>query len=164
MKFYNNINGLFVILIIFSIFIFILGKSCPCDNIIRKHCRRLEIFGALYSHIFLFIILGYFFPNYFILLMISGIIWEILEHIINLKYSDYIIKNNFGCLSLPPKDTINKNIYNEVYRNNKNYINQIDKYFNLTKSSTHMWYGSIADIIANIIGFIIGYYINIYFK
>ena len=147
---YNNYKGLFLIFILFIFGLYLLGISCPCDDKIRKHCRRLEIYGALYSHIVFFIVLGFLFPDYFIFLMISGVIFEIFEYLVDIKLSDYVTKNNFGCLSLSPGKIIQKPYYNEIYRK-ENIQNNSD---------LHMWKGNLPDAIANVIGFGIGYYLN----
>jgi len=147
---YNNYKGLFLIFILFIFGLYLLGISCPCDDKVRRYCRRLEIYGGLYSHIVFFMILGFLFPDNFIFLMVSGVIYEIFQYLVDIKLSDYIIKNNFGCLSLPPEKVIQKPYYNEKYRKDNIQNN----------SDLHIWKGNLPDAITNVIGFGIGYYLN----
>mgnify|MGYP006115725271 CR=1 FL=1 len=87
----------------FNIFIFFilwfLSKSilCSCESSkslgellgksLRKYkpkfyCNRLEFYGVQPSHLIVFSILGYVFPNNFIIIQLIGIIWELIEYII----------------------------------------------------------------------------------
>lgn len=169
MIFYNNVKGVVLVIIIFHLILFYYGKYiCRCDNKNKNnsnYCYRKEILGVQYSHFIGFILLGLFFPSYFWTFQIMGVLWELLEILMD-KNENYTIKLFGGCLSEKPKSKKNSgghgdSIYNfNVYKDTNKYLNPIDKYFNIKNSKIHFWHGSIAEIIPNVLGFWVGVLLN----
>jgi hypothetical protein len=101
-------------------------------------------------HLFIWIVLGFLFPDKFILAQLLGIFFEILELLIvmfdnNTKIQKKILNIIGGCLYYP------SNKYNEHHI--------LDKFLG-PHSKLHWWHFKLTDVIMNIIGFIIG--INLY--
>ena len=160
MKFYNDKNGILLFCVLFLVWAYYYGQSCPCSS--NTTCIRKEFYGVQPNHLFLFIILGILFPSYFYSIQIIGILWEFAEYILD-KFPILVIKYSGGCLRYPPPD------YNEsnnpitnytVYRGIEKPLNYIDKLFNVKNSTLHGWHGSVAELVPNLIGFLIGYAIN----
>ena len=66
----ENIQLAFVGLL-FIIWVFLIGNSCPCGykNIkTSAGCYRFEIMGVQPNHFYFFMFLGYFFSKYFYLI------------------------------------------------------------------------------------------------
>jgi len=160
MKFYNDKNGILLFCVLFLVWAYYYGQSCPCSS--NTTCIRKEFYGVQPNHLFLFIILGILFPSYFYSIQSIGILWEFAEYILD-KFPILAIKYSGGCLRYPPSD------YNEnnnpitnytVYRGIEKPLNYIDKLFNVKNSTLHGWHGSVAELVPNLIGFLIGYAIN----
>ena len=139
--------------LLFIVFIVINKKNCPCnvpDEKLKDVCYRYEVFGIQTNHIYLYMILGYLFPEFLITVHIAGILWELFE--MYLDHNEEFATQLFGgCLK--EDKTNNKYI---VGRGKEKYMNPIDKFFGIKNSKIHGWHGSVAEIIANIIGFEIG--------
>lgn len=152
-------NGL-----LFVFWFFSLGKACPCDgNKNKEKCYRFEVNGVQVNHLYYFFILGYFFHEYFFIIQIFGIVWELVEYYIDKNKK--LLKNIGGCLDNKPKK---KNWHSNylIYAGKEKKYNIIDKIFGIKNSTVHGWHHSYAEIVANIIGFMIGAYfkhINILF-
>ena len=159
----KNIQLLFLIAIF--IFWFLLFKNnCPCPPSKKNAgCYRFEIFGVQFNHIYTFLALGYFFPEYFYAIQILGVIWELIEYYIH-KYETPKLRKKiggcFGNVSQETKNTFPHNLGDLVAGNSKKKLNPIDKFFNIKNSSLHGWHHSVAEIIVNIISFIIGSYLK----
>ena len=164
MKLYNSYKGLLLFTILFLLWAYTLGKSCPCDE--DTKCTRYEFYGVQLNHFFLFLFLGYFFPSFFFTIQTMGILWELFEYY--LDKNPYIVINHIGgCLMSPPKDYNHKDnsILNYVvYKGIKKPLNPIDKFFNIENSTIHAWHGSAAEIVPNILGFLFGYTLSSTFK
>ena len=68
--------------LLFIVFILINKKDCPCnvpDEKLKDTCYRYEVFGIQTNHIYLYMILGYLFPEFLITVHIAGILWELFE-------------------------------------------------------------------------------------
>lgn len=160
MKFLNHYNGIFLFFIIFIIWAYYdAGKNCPCTinkEDIPKYCKRVEFYGIQLNHLYLYILLGICFPSYFYTLQLMGILWELVEIMLD-KYPNFAMKYFNGCLATKPKNKKENPLYNyEVYRDEEKYVNPIDKLFNIENSKIHGWHGSVAEILTNMIGFFIG--------
>lgn len=157
-----NINvksfQLFMVGILFIYFLIANRYNCPCnipDSKIKDVCYRYEVFGVQLNHLYFYIFLGYFFPEYFITLQGLGILWEIIEVYLD-RNDDFVIKNNLGgCLK-----TIETDNPHIVSKNHNKYINPLDRLFGIKNSKIHGWHGSVAEIVVNIIGFKIGSYLS----
>ena len=130
MKFYNNKNGIILIICIFLIESAILGINCPCDGTIPKDrlCTRYEFYGVQLNHFVFFMILGLCFPSYFYTWMIIGVLFELLEHLLD-RYPEIVIKYIGGCLSEAPLNfDQNKNKITKyyVFKGVPKYLNPID--------------------------------------
>jgi len=134
------------------------GKyQCACDKK-TTDCFRREVLGVQYNHIF-FIFLGMAFPSYFWTFQTLGLLFELVEMILE-KNEQWTMNHLGGCLSEAPKN-IKHSIYNfKVYKGIPKYMNPVDKAFNIENSKLHFWHGSIAEVISNVIGFIIGIKMN----
>jgi hypothetical protein len=162
MKVYNSINGIFLFIIIFLSWAYLLGKECPCNVEKEPSCVRNEFYGIQLNHFVLFSILGLFFPSYFFTFQGFGILWEVLEFILD-KNPILVIKYIGGCLKSAPPDYIHKNNHPSnytVYKNIEKPLNIIDKFFNIKNSTLHVWHGSPAELVPNFFGFLLGMYIN----
>ena len=78
MKLYNSYKGLLLFTILFLLWAYTLGKSCPHDK--DTKCTRYEFYGVQLNHFFLFLFLGYFFPSFFFTIQTMGILWELFEY------------------------------------------------------------------------------------
>ena len=111
-------------------FIFPYGKS-RCTHKSFKDPLETELFWGLDGwsalHFFFFMLLGYFFPQTFILSMIGGICWELFEHLYG-KYRPGWLGGYGDCNDLAS-----------------------DK-----EESGNWWYGKWTDIVCNSAGFLIG--------
>ena len=100
----NNRIKILLILIPFVVYIFFNGYvKCKQKNdfyikydILSKNynftnIKMLDNYfdGWALSHLILYFILAYFFPTEWIFLIIIGVIWEIIEHILSFKYFNY---------------------------------------------------------------------------
>ena len=86
--------------ILFIYFLIANRYNCPCnipDSKIKDVCYRYEVFGVQLNHLYFYIFLGYFFPEYFITLQGLGILWEIIEVYLD-RNDDLVVKNNLGGL------------------------------------------------------------------
>lgn len=150
------LNGLIFILWFFSF-----SKACPCNiKTNKKQCYRFEVFGVQLNHFYFFFILGYFFYEYFFLIQLFGIIWELFEYYID---KNPRLLNTFGgCLDRKPtKETWHTK--HLIYAGKEKHYNPIDKLFKIKNSTRHGWHHSVAEVVANIIGFGLGaYYKNIH--
>jgi hypothetical protein len=156
---YNNVNGVILVCIIFTLVMYHRGKiQCAC-NIITSNCYRREILGTQYNRFILFVFIGIGFPSFFWTFQILGILFEFFEMVLD-KNEKWTMKNLGGCLSKGAKN-IKNSMYNfKVYKGIDKYVNPVDRFFNIKNSKLHFWHGSVAEIISNIIGFIIGIGIN----
>lgn len=164
MKLYNNINGIFLFIIIFLIWAYLLGKECPCDIEKETRCIRKEFYGIQLNHFVLYSVLGLFFPSYFFTFQGFGILWEFVEFILD-NNPILVIKYIGGCLKRAPPDYVDKNNHPSnytVYRDIEKPLNIIDKFFNIKNSTLHAWHGSPAELVPNLLGFLLGIYINKY--
>jgi len=162
MKFYNNKKGVILVCIIFLLMMYFGGKyECSCEKK-TKDCYRKEILGVQYNHFYFFLFLGIAFPSYFWTFQVLGLLWELLEIILD-RNEEWTIKKLGGCFSEAPRENKENSIYNfKVYKCVDKYMNPIDKFFNIKNSKIHSWHGSIAEVIPNILGFILGIWINKY--
>jgi len=162
MTFYNNKKGVIVVCILFLLIMYFGGKNvCSCEKKTKK-CYRTEILGVQYNHFYFFIFLGIVFPSYFWTFQILGLLWELLEIILD-RNEQWTIENIGGCFSEASRENKENSIYNfKVYKGVDKYMNPIDKFLNIKNSKIHSWHGSIAEVIPNILGFILGIWINKY--
>ena len=158
---YNNKIGLLIILVATICLFYYVGQyECPCNKKHNSLCYRTEFYGMQFNHLFFFIFLGIMFPDYFIVIQIFGIAFELLEILLD-HYQEFTIKYLGGCYSNnPDKTKPNPPYFYKVWKNEKKNLNPIDQLFNLQPSKLHSFNGSIAEIIPNIIGFGIGWFIN----
>lgn len=158
--FYNNNQGFFMLGVLFLLYMYYIAISCPCDKKALRTCTRHEIYGVQFNHFIFFAFIGFYFPSYFYTSQILGVLFEYIEYLADI-YENFIIKYVGGCLTNNSNLYTNKNLlYYIVYRNEKKYLNPIDRFFGINNSKIHGWHGSIAEILVNVIGFIIGYGIN----
>ena len=91
------------------------------------------------THIILFFIVTYIYPNRYIFIILCGILWELIEHIsryiIDKIHYNHVFNNN---LHSKLDDYIKKKIENKKYLNYDNW-----------------WYGRPEDILYNSIGIIL---------
>lgn len=101
MLFNNNRLAILYIFIIIIISIFIFGYYLyykKCDILDKRYnntnIKILDNFsnGWAFSHFILFFILTYIYPSEWLFLLICGIIWEIIEYILSLKYFKKLFK------------------------------------------------------------------------
>lgn len=98
------------------------------------------------SHIILFFIVTYLFPNRYIFITICGILWELIEHIIR-YILNYIYINN-----------LLNNYYHTIL---DNYVKKKrEKYI----TSNNWWYGRPEDILYNSVGIILALLVISIFK
>ena len=146
----NKLN----ILLFIILYLYLNIILCPCDNINKGYCYRYEYKGVLISKCVTFLILGFFFSQYYLIIFGVFILWELFEMYLD-KNEDIVFKYG-GCLD--------KDIYNKEYivgYGEEKYLNPIDKYFNIKNSKKHIWHGSLAEIFYSTIFFIIGYLIKL---
>ena len=151
-EFRNIPKNLVIFVVLFSLWFLSFSKMCPCPSKsnVNNSCKRVEILGVQYNHIYYFFLLGYFFPKHFYTVQALGVLWELFEYLIDIRFrkDNSYLKNIGGCLKIGhPKFK---------------YVNPIDRIFNIKKSNVHGWHHSIAEIVINIIFFKLGQYI--YFK
>ena len=148
---------LFVNLVLFVIWFFSLGRSCPCKTKPqdKQMCYRFEIYGIQVNHIYYFFLLGYFFPEYFIIIQTFGIVWELFEYY--LDKNDKLLSVIGGCLDKKPK-VKNWHTKQLVYANKEKNYNIIDRIFGIRNSVRHGWHHSVAEIVINILAFGMGSY------
>ena len=149
---------LFIVGVAFIISMMSFKYICPCDdNDKKERCYRFEIWGLQVNHLFFFMFLGFLFHEYFYLIQLSGIVWEIFEYYI--KFNDWILNYMGGCFDKKTtKNTFLSQFY--VYKDNKKKMNPIDEFFNLDNSTKQWWHYSVAIIFVNILGFMIGKYMK----
>lgn len=162
MKFYNTINGIFLFIILFLTWAYLLGKACPCTIEQDTQCIRNEFYGVQLNHFFLYILLGLLFPAFFYTFQGLGIIWEIVEFILD---NNPILVINYigGCLKSAPIEYDHEKNHPSnfiVYRNIKKPLNPIDNFLKIKNSTLHVWHGSPAELVPNLLGFLLGRYIN----
>ena len=157
-KFNDKDYRLIAVIILFIAWFFTYGPSCPCGKR-KKHkikgCYRFEIMGVQTNHLYFFIFLGYFFPEYFFTIQGLGVLWELFE--MYLDHNERFASRFGGCLS--ERDiTIGNSWYNDrlVVAGEKKYLNPIDRLFGIKNSTVHSWHGSVAELFVNLIGFAIG--------
>ena len=63
---YNNHNGIILVGILFLLAMYYLGKKCSCTDINKTTCIRKEFYGVQLSHLYFFIILGFYFHLIFL--------------------------------------------------------------------------------------------------
>ena len=121
----------------------ILNKRPKLAFIKNKKIRNAlqNIFnGWAFTHIALFTIITYIKPDKYILFIILGIIWEIIEWI----FRNILLANQFIL-----------------------YLSGADKHYNCKNklvSSEPYWYSQYEDIISNCIGIWFGYLLSSHFK
>ena len=149
----KNVIYIFVFILLFIYWVYSVGKNCPCPSKNTGKCYRLEFYGIQPNHIYLFILLGYCFPEHFYVLMLLGIIFEAVELYLDI-YPDIVYKYIGGCLDKVPEG--------RTYLIGKGGRpdNIIDSLFGISNSKIHGWNGSILDIITNLVSFMYGAYLN----
>ena len=138
-----------VVIAAFIAFVVSVGIVCPCPNEIRSKdadfiCFRDENDAAI-SHIAFFAFIGYCFPRRFFFWQILGILWELVELIVDAN--PHLLKYTGGCAHLDVKD--------------ENIGNIIDNALGKLPTQDHVWHPSFSDVFCNIIGFMIGYGLRI---
>lgn len=164
LKLYNHPNGIIIFCLLFALWAYNLGQSCPCHV---KHksplCYRYEIFGVQPNHFILFTLLGAAFPSYFISFAILGAAFEYAEHLLD-RNPEFVKKYIGGCLSERPTNwpqNTQSNSY--VFANEKKHLHAVDDFFRIKNSTIHGWHGSVAEVFVNMAGFITGMMINRFF-
>lgn len=158
MGFYNNPKGIVLFIVIFLLWAYFLGRSCPCNE--NTTCVRHEFYGIQLNHFVLYICIGFVFPSYFWTFLLLGILWELCEYVLD-KHPYWVITYIGGCLKEPPSDYRENPVHNYiVYKGIQKPLNPIDDFFGIENSTIHGWHGSIAEIIPNIAGFSIGFLLN----
>lgn len=160
MRLYNTWNGLVLFGLIFTIYVVEIMYRCSCKTRAKSNCVRHEFYGVQLNHFVLFFFLGVTFPSYFYTLQIVGILFEILEGIMD--YNDaFVMKYVGGCLAERPKELTDESLaYTIVYKNEEKYRNPIDRLFGIRNSQVHAWHGSAGEVVMNFLGFVSGYAIN----
>ena len=160
MKLYNHVNGIILFVVLFLIWAYLLGQSCPCTT--ESRCVRHEFYGVQFNHFVLYVLIGMAFPSYFYTFQIIGVLWEIAEYILD-KNPQWVVKYIGGCLKYPPphhKEEDNKVWDYTVYRGIEKPLNVVDQVFQIKNSTIHGWHGSPAELIPNVLGFGVGYMLN----
>tara|TARA_Y100000816_G_scaffold129365_1_gene91155 strand:- start:5019 stop:5636 length:618 start_codon:yes stop_codon:yes gene_type:complete len=144
-------------IILFMYWVYSLGKSCPCKKTAqnKQQCYRFEVMGIQVNHIYTFFFLGYFFHEYFFVIQILGILWELFEYYID--NNKKLLNNLGGCLDKKPSKN-NWHTKYLIYAGKEKKYNIIDRIFGIQNSTRHGWHHSIAEIVINIISFIFGSY------
>jgi hypothetical protein len=157
-----NVYLIIGVSILFIGWVFNLGLECPCPSTRKNEgCMRYEILGIQPSHFIFFIIMGFFFSNYFYTFLILGILWEIFEYYLH-KDSKFLKKLG-GCLELPGKTkpkTRGLGFGEIIYANRMKKYNAIDRFFGIKNSTKHGWHHSVAEVLLNIAGFYVGSYLH----
>lgn len=151
----NNYNNLLLFLGVSLTLLLLKAQICNCNtssiiniNIKYKICQELNYCGLSISHLLLWCLIGFLFPDKFIVSQMLGLLFELLEYIIIIQdkiMQDKILKYIGGCL---------------YYPNNKKQKHHIIDNSLGPHSEIHWWHIKYTDIILNIIGFGIGY--NLY--
>ena len=104
--------------------------------------------------------LGFAFPSYFYTLQILGILFEIVEGI--LDHNDaFVVEYMGGCFMERPKDQPPNTPANSVvFKHEDKYRNPIDRVLGIRHSKIHAWNGSAGEVVMNVLGFVAGYAIN----
>jgi hypothetical protein len=139
-------NNYYLYFAVSVVIIFAYGRF-RCLNI-DKYTDPLEngipntsIDGWSFAHFSFYMLIGYKFPNTFVLTLILGILWELFETYIGI-YKPKIFKNWGFCEG-------------KVMLSDSNETKGIKKKW---------WYGKISDPIINIIGFIVGSLLHLVFS
>lgn len=154
---YSRIQNVLLTICILLLILIVKGQICYCSNgivpynIKTKICQEFQWKGLSMSHLLVWIVIGFIFPDKFILTQLFGLIFELIELPIVLldKYPDKqntILRYIGGCLYYP--------------KNKKNIHHPIDSILG-PHSEKHWWHVKITDIVLNIIGFIIGYLLHL---
>jgi len=140
-KDYIKILSIFIMVIISIImyYVFYISKfydKIGNDILANKFNHIIYDYWGI-SHIILFFIVTYLFPNRYIFITICGILWELIEHI-----TRYIV--NYIYI---------KNLLNNYYHTKlDNYLKKKKKKY---MTSDNWWYGRPEDILYNLIGTIL---------
>lgn len=151
----NTYRNLFILLGISVILLLAKAQVCNCNNIssipdIRtkeKICQEFQYNGLSISHLLLWCLIGFLFPDKFLIAQLLGLLFELCEYIIvyyddNAKVQDKILKYTGGCLYYP--------------KNKENQHHIIDSSLG-PHSKKHWWHVKYTDVMLNVIGFGIGY-------
>ena len=163
MNLYNNPKGIILFIIGFLLWAYFPGKSCPCNE--PTNCVRREFYGIQLNHFALYICIGFIFPSYFWTFFFLGVIWELLEYVLD-KNPNWVVNYIGGCLKDPPLNhsyinRVDNPLHNYiVYKGVKKPLHPIDTFFGIENSTIHGWHGSPAELLPNTIGFAIGFLIN----
>jgi len=133
-----SIFGMIIISIIIY-YIFYISKfydKISNDILLNKFNLFIYDYWAI-SHIILFFIVTYLFPNRYIFITICGIVWELIEHSIRYILNYLYIKNKLN---------------NYYHSKLEKYVKKKQKKFNKQKN---WWYGRYEDILYNAIGTIL---------
>tara|TARA_B100001142_G_C14232139_1_gene615833 strand:+ start:427 stop:891 length:465 start_codon:yes stop_codon:yes gene_type:complete len=133
-----SIFGMIIISIIIY-YIFYISKfydKISNDILLNKFNLLIYDYWAI-SHIILFFIVTYLFPNRYIFITICGIVWELIEHSIR-----YILNYLY----------ITNQLNNYYHSKLDKYVKKKQKKFN---KQENWWYGRYEDILYNAIGTIL---------
>ena len=163
LKLYDHPNGIILFCLLFALWAYNLGQSCPCDTTTSHPstlCYRYEIFGVQPNHFVLFTLLGAAFPSYFVTFAILGAAFEYAEYLLD-RNPEFVKKYIGGCLSKRPTNWPQKYSSNShVFAHEKKHLHPMDEFFKIKNSTIHGWHGSIAEVFVNMAGFIVGMLIN----
>ena len=140
-KDYIKILSIFIMVIISIImyYVFYISKfydKIGNDILANKFNHIIYDYWGI-SHIILFFIVTYLFPNRYFFITICGILWELIEHI-----TRYILNHIYI-----------KNLLNNYYHTKlENYVKKKKKKY---MTSDNWWYGRPEDILYNLIGTIL---------
>jgi hypothetical protein len=141
-KDYIKILSIFamVIIAIIMYYIFYISKFYDkiSNDILSNKCLYFISDYWAASHIILFFIVTYLFPNRYIFITICGILWELTEHITRYIINQIYIKN---ILKKSLQSKLDKHIKKKI--KNKN------------STPENWWYGRPKDILYNAIGTIL---------
>ena len=141
----NNFYYLYIIVCVIIIFAYGRFRCLNIDNFtdpLENGITNTSIDGWSFTHFAFYMLIGYKYPNTFVLTLILGILWELFETYIGI-YEPKIFKNWGFC-------------------EGKNMLSESHEMKNITKS---WWYGKVSDPVINIIGFSLGsYFSNIKIK
>lgn len=149
----NTTTNLFWFLGISFIILLIKSQVCNCrDNSIitkktkYKLCQEFQYKGLSMSHLLLWIVIGFIFPDKFWLSQLIGVLFEVLEYGIVYYDNNANIQNKIlyylgGCMYYP--------------RNKANTHHILDAPLG-PHSNKHWWHVKFTDIILNVIGFLLG--------
>ena len=163
LKLYDHPNGIILFCLLFALWAYNLGQSCPCDTTTSHPstlCYRYEIFGVQPNHFVLFTLLGAAFPSYFVTFTILGAAFEYAEYLLD-RNPEFVKKYIGGCLSERPTNWPQNTPSNShVFAHEKKHLHPMDEFFKIKNSTIHGWHGSIAEVFVNMAGFIVGMLIN----